>query len=67
MTYKDWKQSIQPKVLGAHNLHAVLVDAPLDFFLMTGSASGILGTPGQSNYGASQHVPGFTRPPSTRQ
>ncbi|GLA55100.1 type I Iterative Polyketide synthase (PKS) [Aspergillus niger] len=52
MTYKDWKQSTQPKVLGAQNLHAALADEPLDFFLMTSSVSGILGTPGQSNYAA---------------
>ncbi|KAK4182962.1 polyketide synthase [Podospora australis] len=52
MTYKDWKQSTSPKVLGAQNLHSVLANTPLDFFLMTSSVSGILGTPGQSNYAA---------------
>lgn len=52
MTYTDWKQSTQPKVVGALNLHSVLVDTPLDFFIMTSSVSGILGTPGQSNYAA---------------
>ncbi|GIJ89482.1 hypothetical protein Asppvi_008424 [Aspergillus pseudoviridinutans] len=55
MTYKDWKQSTQPKVLGAQNLHAVLADEPLDFFPMTSSVSGILGTPGQSNYAAANY------------
>jgi hypothetical protein len=52
MTYADWKQSTKPKVVGALNLHSVLADAPLDFFIMTSSVSGILGTPGQSNYAA---------------
>ena len=32
------------------NLHEVLSDTPLDFFIMTSSVSGILGTPAQSNY-----------------
>lgn len=52
MTYDSWKQSTHPKVVGAQNLHSVLASTPLDFFLMTSSVSGILGTPGQSNYAA---------------
>lgn len=52
MTYESWKQSTHPKVVGAQNLHSVLAETPLDFFLMTSSVSGILGTPGQSNYAA---------------
>ncbi|CAN8101888.1 unnamed protein product [Discula destructiva] len=52
MTYKQWKESTEPKVFGAHNLHSVLADADLDFFIMTSSVSGILGMPGQSNYAA---------------
>ncbi|KAH8195328.1 hypothetical protein TruAng_010496 [Truncatella angustata] len=52
MTFESWKQSTHPKVVGAQNLHSVLANAPLDFFLMTSSVSGILGTPGQSNYAA---------------
>ncbi|KAH6603957.1 polyketide synthase [Trichoderma cornu-damae] len=52
MTYEAWKQSTNPKVVGAQNLHSVLASAPLDFFIMTSSVSGILGTPGQSNYAA---------------
>ncbi|KAF7524694.1 hypothetical protein G7054_g11326 [Neopestalotiopsis clavispora] len=52
MTFESWKQSTDPKVVGAQNLHSVLANAPLDFFLMTSSVSGILGTPGQSNYAA---------------
>lgn len=52
MTFDSWKQSTNPKVVGAQNLHSVLASTPLDFFLMTSSVSGILGTPGQSNYAA---------------
>ncbi|KAK5999099.1 Reducing polyketide synthase DEP5 [Cladobotryum mycophilum] len=52
MTFDAWTQSTQPKVLGAQNLHSVLENTPLDFFIMTSSVSGILGTPGQSNYAA---------------
>ena len=52
MSYNDWKTSTGPKVQGAENLHQCLSDSPLDFFLMTSSVSGILGTPAQSNYAA---------------
>lgn len=34
------------------NLHNALGDTPLDFFIMTSSVSGTLGTPGQANYSA---------------
>lgn len=33
-------------------MHSVLADTPLNFFLLTSSISGTLGTPGQSNYAA---------------
>ncbi|KAI1080407.1 putative polyketide synthase [Whalleya microplaca] len=52
MSFENWKTSIEPKILGAMNLHSVLDSTPLDFFIMTSSVSGILGTPGQSNYAA---------------
>ena len=52
MTYDSWKTSTNPKVHGTRNLHEVLQGVPLDFFVMTSSVSGILGTPGQSNYAA---------------
>lgn len=52
MSYKDWKTSTEPKVQGAQNLNECFTDLPLDFFLMTSSVSGILGTPAQSNYAA---------------
>nr|ALP31864.1 polyketide synthase 36 [Diaporthe helianthi] len=52
MPFGDWKTSVEPKILGAANLHSVLSSSPLDFFIMTSSVSGVLGTPGQSNYAA---------------
>ncbi|KAF1841194.1 polyketide synthase [Cucurbitaria berberidis CBS 394.84] len=52
MAYEDWTTSIRPKVLGSKHLHEVTVDLNLDFFLMTSSVSGILGTPAQTNYAA---------------
>ncbi|KAG8164230.1 hypothetical protein KVR01_006148 [Diaporthe batatas] len=52
MTFDRWKATVEPKVTGAMNLHSALADVPLDFFLMTSSVSGTLGTPGQSNYAA---------------
>jgi hypothetical protein len=48
-TYENWKAVIGPKILGAMNLHSVLKDTQLDFFLTTSSVSATLGTPGQSN------------------
>ena len=52
MPYSSWTASTQPKVQGTLNLHRALKQSPLDFFVMTSSVSGILGTPGQSNYAA---------------
>lgn len=52
MTYKNWQTSTYAKVQGAINLHNALMDITLDFFVMTSSVSGTLGTPGQSNYSA---------------
>ena len=52
MTYENWQISTATKVQGAINLHNALKDTPLDFFVMTSSVSGTLGTPGQSNYAA---------------
>jgi polyketide synthase 12/epothilone polyketide synthase D len=41
-----------PKVQGALHLHALTQETPLDFFVMYGSAAGLLGSPGQGNYAA---------------
>ncbi|KAI0442997.1 KR domain-containing protein [Xylaria telfairii] len=52
MPYNNWVTAVAPKVSGAMNLHSAFSSTPLDFFLMTSSVSGVLGTPGQSNYAA---------------
>lgn len=52
MSYEDWMTSTGPKVNGAKNLREALGDTELDFFVMTSSTSGTLGTPGQANYTA---------------
>ncbi|KAK8037938.1 type I iterative polyketide synthase [Apiospora phragmitis] len=52
MSYQDWIVSTRPKVQGAANLQVVLSGMELDFFLVTSSVSGILGTPGQPSYAA---------------
>jgi len=41
-----------PKILGAWNLHALTLDAPLDFFVMYSSTASLLGAAGQGNYAA---------------
>jgi hypothetical protein len=48
--YGDFMSAINPKMLGAINLHNALKDTPLDFFVMTSSISAVLGNPGQTNY-----------------
>lgn len=54
-TIDEWKNVIQPRVQGTWNIHNALLAnaAPVDFFIMLASASGILGNPGQSAYAAS--------------
>ena len=44
-----WK-AMAPKMLGAWNLHALTLDAPLDFFVLFSSMSAVIGNPGQANY-----------------
>ncbi|OGM48910.1 putative polyketide synthase [Aspergillus bombycis] len=52
MVYEEWIAALYPKVKGTWNLHHVLKDKPLDFFLLISSIAGIIGWPGQANYGA---------------
>jgi len=55
MEHGDFVLSLQSKVKGLLNLEKIL-DQPqypeLDFFIVLSSISGVLGTPGQSNYAA---------------
>ncbi|MGH2621008.1 MAG: type I polyketide synthase, partial [Anaerolineales bacterium] len=39
-----------PKVMGAWNLHARTLAAPLDFFVLFSSVTSLIGNPGQGNY-----------------
>ncbi|KAL1971037.1 hypothetical protein VTN77DRAFT_2871 [Rasamsonia byssochlamydoides] len=54
MSHKSWHTGIGPKVQGTWNLHNALReggrDAQLDFFVMTSSISGTVGTATESNY-----------------
>ncbi|KAK1634593.1 polyketide synthase [Colletotrichum phormii] len=54
MTHKAWHTGIQPKWAGSWNLDRSLArdgrDAHLDFFLLTSSVSGSVGTATESNY-----------------
>ncbi|KAF3491768.1 uncharacterized protein GIQ15_01285 [Arthroderma uncinatum] len=52
MTYNQWKTAIAPKVEGAWNLHRALEGETLDFFVVFGSITGVLGNVGQVNYTA---------------
>ncbi|TLS29970.1 hypothetical protein PpBr36_02598 [Pyricularia pennisetigena] len=52
-----WRKGLAPKVRGSLNLHAALRgrDAALDFFLVTSSVSGSVGTATESNYCAANY------------
>jgi NAD(P)-dependent dehydrogenase (short-subunit alcohol dehydrogenase family) len=52
MTDDDVETVFGPKVQGTWNLHELLGDEPLDHFVLFSSAAGLLGSPGQANYGA---------------
>ncbi|KUI71938.1 Lovastatin diketide synthase LovF [Cytospora mali] len=53
-TYNDWQAVVEPKAHGTWNLHRAAGKArcPLDFFVMFGSISAVVGSPGQASYGA---------------
>ncbi|CAG8910253.1 unnamed protein product [Penicillium egyptiacum] len=52
MSHKYWHTGIDPKVHGSWNLHHAIKgkDSELEFFLMTSSVSGSVGTATESNY-----------------
>jgi len=52
LTYQHFRRVLDPKVLGAWNLHRLSKDLQLDFFTLFASASGLFGNVGQGNYAA---------------
>jgi acyl carrier protein len=52
VSHDDFTAVTRPKVLGTWNLHEVLSNAPLDFFVLISSVAGVMGTPGHSAYAA---------------
>jgi phthiocerol/phenolphthiocerol synthesis type-I polyketide synthase C len=44
------RRVLAPKVLGAHHLHELTCDLPLDFFVLYSSATTLFGNPGQGGY-----------------
>lgn len=52
MTYAQWQAAFAPKMAGTWNLHSVLPDEDLDFFIMLSSVVAIIGNISQTNYSA---------------
>ncbi|KAJ8132485.1 hypothetical protein O1611_g1135 [Lasiodiplodia mahajangana] len=52
LTYSQLQNVLAPKVAGTRNLHEATRGDALDFFLMTSSIVGVIGTPTQSAYAA---------------
>ncbi|GAB7354584.1 hypothetical protein MBLNU459_g5031t2 [Dothideomycetes sp. NU459] len=52
MSLDNFNAVIQPKVQGTIHLHEALLHEPLDFFVMTSSLLGSIGTSTQGNYAA---------------
>jgi acyl transferase domain-containing protein/NADPH:quinone reductase-like Zn-dependent oxidoreductase/NADP-dependent 3-hydroxy acid dehydrogenase YdfG/acyl carrier protein len=50
MSAEQIRSVLAPKVLGAHHLHELTVELPLDFFVLYSSATTLFGNPGQGNY-----------------
>ena len=62
MSIESWRKAVGPKLHGSLNLHEVFKGHELDFFVMTSSISGTLGTPGQTNYAAANaYMDGLAR------
>jgi acyl carrier protein len=59
MSNSAWHTGVDPKVIGTWNLHNSIAareaSDPLDFFMMTSSVSGSVGTATESNYCAANH------------
>ena len=51
-TEARFERVLRPKVAGARHLDRLTRGMPLDFFVLSGSAASVLGSPGQGNYAA---------------
>src|SRR5690606_1044765 len=51
-TWDSFAHVMQPKIIGAWNLHNISKDLDLDFFVMFSSQAALLGNVGQANYAA---------------
>lgn len=47
-----YRKVVEPKMLGAWNLHRATLQEDLDYFVMFSSVSAVYGNPGQGNYAA---------------
>ena len=64
MSHKNWQDAISAKMAGTWNLHNALdgQDANLQFFVVCGSITGVMGNAGQVNYSAANtFVSSFTQ------
>ncbi|MCB0171114.1 MAG: type I polyketide synthase [Anaerolineae bacterium] len=52
MDQNRFSKAMAPKVLGGWNLHTLIADKPVDFFVLFSSVAALLGLPGQANYAA---------------
>jgi NAD(P)-dependent dehydrogenase (short-subunit alcohol dehydrogenase family) len=52
MSFDQLNDVLRPKVLGTIYLDRIFHDEPLEFFILTSSITGLLGSPGQANYAA---------------
>ncbi|KAI8626908.1 acyl transferase domain-containing protein [Xylariaceae sp. FL1651] len=50
MLWNDWHECCSPKIKGTWNLHTLLQDKALDFFIVFSSIIGIIGSASQANY-----------------
>jgi NADPH:quinone reductase-like Zn-dependent oxidoreductase/NADP-dependent 3-hydroxy acid dehydrogenase YdfG/acyl carrier protein len=51
-SWESFQRVLAPKLRGAWNLHRLLGEAQLDFFVLLSSIASLLGSPGQGNYAA---------------
>ncbi|MDJ0534008.1 MAG: alpha/beta fold hydrolase [Xenococcaceae cyanobacterium MO_207.B15] len=51
-TWEKFQKVLEPKVIGAWNLHQCTKNIDLDFFILFSSVASLVGSPGQGNYAA---------------